>query len=347
MSTIAASAAATPVQAAASPASGATNTQAPAPKKHHGFGFADLIDIINPLQHIPIISTIYRRLTGDEIGSVAKVAGGALYGGLIGLGLSVADVAVEEVTGEDTGDHVMDMLGIKSHEDKPTAVASAPSDSASAQAVPLPVIAPATSEADARTWFPAHPAGSARTAALSGKAVSETKGAPEAAAAVQAQAAAAGQASPEGKALEAAPSATTLTNAKAAPALSATMDGAPAAPDAPRAATAKPAAGSVPQMDQATFDALMRTLNNGKSIATAEASGSGVPDRKKKDQAHPADLTPAPSTASAQSSAAPVQAAKGYDNALKAMSAALDRYQAAGGRIPPTVTVPRFVPSAH
>ena len=32
-----------------------------------GFGFDDVLDAINPLQHIPIVSTIYRAITGDKI----------------------------------------------------------------------------------------------------------------------------------------------------------------------------------------------------------------------------------------------------------------------------------------
>ena len=32
-----------------------------------GFTFADFLDIINPLQHIPVLSTLYRHLTGDTI----------------------------------------------------------------------------------------------------------------------------------------------------------------------------------------------------------------------------------------------------------------------------------------
>lgn len=42
-----------------------------------GLNFWDFLDIINPLQHIPVISTIYRQITGDEIGAAAKVIGGA------------------------------------------------------------------------------------------------------------------------------------------------------------------------------------------------------------------------------------------------------------------------------
>jgi hypothetical protein len=68
--------------------------------------FKDLIDIINPLQHIPIINTIYRELTGDEPGAVSRVAGGALYGGVIGLALASADTAFADTTGKDVGETI-------------------------------------------------------------------------------------------------------------------------------------------------------------------------------------------------------------------------------------------------
>lgn len=64
-------------------------------------GFADFLDLINPLQHIPIVSTIYRALTGDEIGPGARFAGGALFGGPLGL-VSAGFVAVAEEIGGET-----------------------------------------------------------------------------------------------------------------------------------------------------------------------------------------------------------------------------------------------------
>ncbi len=79
----------------------------PAGKGGKGFSFADLIDVINPLQHIPVVSSIYRRITGDEMGNPARIAGGALFGGVIGLATSVADAIVDKATGSDIGDHVM------------------------------------------------------------------------------------------------------------------------------------------------------------------------------------------------------------------------------------------------
>ncbi|MDP2124178.1 MAG: hypothetical protein Q8J92_07335 [Parvibaculum sp.] len=62
--------------------------------------FNDLIDTLNPLQHIPVVSEIYRGLTGDAISPQARVAGGALYGGPIGLVVSVASLAIAGGTGE-------------------------------------------------------------------------------------------------------------------------------------------------------------------------------------------------------------------------------------------------------
>ena len=34
----------------------------------NGFSFHDLLDTINPLQHLPVVSTIYRAITGDRPG---------------------------------------------------------------------------------------------------------------------------------------------------------------------------------------------------------------------------------------------------------------------------------------
>lgn len=74
------------------------------------FSFWDLVDIINPLQHIPVVSTLYRHVTGDEIGFVAKLAGGALMGGALGLAGSFIDVAIEDNSGADIGEHVYAFL---------------------------------------------------------------------------------------------------------------------------------------------------------------------------------------------------------------------------------------------
>lgn len=69
-------------------------------KVEENMTFSDFIDVINPLQHIPIFSTIYRLITGDEISLGARLAGGALYGGALGVAAASLIAAFEEVTGE-------------------------------------------------------------------------------------------------------------------------------------------------------------------------------------------------------------------------------------------------------
>jgi len=108
-----------------SPASGAEQITVSAPKsdsqksdglKSDGQGegfFHHLLDVINPLQHLPVIGTIYRAITGEHIGPVEKVMGDTLYGGLWGAASSVADLAFEGVTGKSLEDTV---LGWFSHD---------------------------------------------------------------------------------------------------------------------------------------------------------------------------------------------------------------------------------------
>lgn len=95
------------------PKAGAVESETPPETGGHAkafagdeFSFWDLVDVINPLQHIPVVSTLYRHLTGDEIGFVAKLAGAALLGGPIGLAGSFVDVAIEDNSGRDIGEHL-------------------------------------------------------------------------------------------------------------------------------------------------------------------------------------------------------------------------------------------------
>jgi hypothetical protein len=93
------------------------------PKDDDGFSFGDFLDIINPLQHIPVVSTIYRKLTGDTIKPFERLAGDTLYGGLWGAVSSVANLAFEQVTGKDFGDMALAM--VLGDDKKDTAVAAA------------------------------------------------------------------------------------------------------------------------------------------------------------------------------------------------------------------------------
>jgi hypothetical protein len=102
-----------------------------------GLSFGDLIDIVNPLQHLPIISTLYRAITGDTIGTPEKIAGDTLYGGIYGFVGSLADTAFQAITGKNVGDTVLAFLSGRS-DSSSTAVASAPASVTPATAISLP-----------------------------------------------------------------------------------------------------------------------------------------------------------------------------------------------------------------
>ena len=63
--------------------------------------FKDVLDTLNPLQHIPVISSLYQSLTGDKPTPGAQIIGGALFGGALGLVGSVANTIVQTQTGTD------------------------------------------------------------------------------------------------------------------------------------------------------------------------------------------------------------------------------------------------------
>ncbi|MCB9982926.1 MAG: hypothetical protein H6861_04510 [Rhodospirillales bacterium] len=65
------------------------------------FSFGDLIDMINPLHHLPVVGHVYRELTGDEIKPIGKIMGGAIFGGPLGAASGLANVIVEYETGKD------------------------------------------------------------------------------------------------------------------------------------------------------------------------------------------------------------------------------------------------------
>ena len=72
-----------------------------------GFTFLDFLDIINPLQHIPVIGTLYREITGDTLDPGSRVLGGTLFMGPVGTVVSLANVLIDDATGKDMGEHVM------------------------------------------------------------------------------------------------------------------------------------------------------------------------------------------------------------------------------------------------
>lgn len=73
------------------------------------FGFGDLVDMVNPLQHIPLVNSVYRSVTGDEIKPISRIIGGAVFGGPLGAASGVANVVVEAETGKDITGNIVSM----------------------------------------------------------------------------------------------------------------------------------------------------------------------------------------------------------------------------------------------
>ncbi|MDD4617261.1 MAG: hypothetical protein PHW76_09190 [Alphaproteobacteria bacterium] len=92
--------------------------------------FDDFLDMINPLQHIPGVSSIYRAVANEDINPVSRIAGDTLYGGAFGVasaGISalcaLGDEAVAANNGGEsaTGAFMTALLG--GEKDKPVQVA--------------------------------------------------------------------------------------------------------------------------------------------------------------------------------------------------------------------------------
>jgi len=125
----------------AAPAPSAHEAKGFSPWQNGNFGFGDFIDVINPLQHIPIVATIYRNLSGDQIGMAPRVIGGALWGRIGGFVAGIINSAVEWFTGKDIGDHIY--TAIRGTSDA-SAVAHAPPPKPRSSAPEITEAAPAT-----------------------------------------------------------------------------------------------------------------------------------------------------------------------------------------------------------
>lgn len=71
------------------------------------FGFFDLIDMVNPLQHIPVIGSVYRKITGDEIKPVSRIIGGAAFGGPLGAASGMVNAVAQWGTGKDLTSNIL------------------------------------------------------------------------------------------------------------------------------------------------------------------------------------------------------------------------------------------------
>ncbi len=87
---------------------------------HESFKFRDVVDIVNPLHHVPIVNMVYRGITSDELHPMSQIIGGALYGGPVGAVTGTANAITKMQTGKDIGDHALSMAGLNITRPSPT-----------------------------------------------------------------------------------------------------------------------------------------------------------------------------------------------------------------------------------
>ena len=130
------------------------------------FTFDDFLDIINPLHHLPVISSIYREMTGDQISPHARIIGGGIFGGGSGFVAAIANAISEEATGRDLGDNLMAAVFGEDEGDAETVAArtapgaksdQGPSPSPAAPVAEGPAVQDLPSEPDVSSVAAPHP----------------------------------------------------------------------------------------------------------------------------------------------------------------------------------------------
>jgi hypothetical protein len=78
---------------------------AAAGSEESGFDFRDVLSMLNPLQYLPVLGSIYRAVTGDTIPEAVRDIGSlvvsGLWGGPMGVAISAATTALEKLAGID------------------------------------------------------------------------------------------------------------------------------------------------------------------------------------------------------------------------------------------------------
>lgn len=75
-----------------------------------GLTFESFLDTVNPLQQLPVVSSIYRAVVDDPISTGSRLAGGALFGGPLGFASALVNTVVEDISGKDIGANVLSVL---------------------------------------------------------------------------------------------------------------------------------------------------------------------------------------------------------------------------------------------
>ena len=165
------------IYAAATPAAGGSTPNL-AWKDGSSFSFHDVLDTLNPLQHLPLIGTLYRWITGDEPGDVARMVGDGIYGGPIGFVTGAVSAAVRDETGKDPGEMVMALVSGEDSTPAKVAGTGAPAKVAGtgAPAKPAHASAPAAAASAPTASAPAPAAAAVAAAATPPAAAAATPG---------------------------------------------------------------------------------------------------------------------------------------------------------------------------
>lgn len=104
-------------------------------------GFKDVLDLINPLEHLPIISNVYHAIVGESTAKPAvKLVGDAVYGGPLGMLSGGVDAIIKQASGKDMVETVAGWFG---HEKSTDGI-----DTKLADAAIQPGAAPANADAN-------------------------------------------------------------------------------------------------------------------------------------------------------------------------------------------------------
>ena len=101
----------------------------------------DALDMVNPLQQIPLVGDIYRTLSGDKISGLARVAGGFLWGGFAG-GFSAAVTAAYAEANNDQSPSEQMVAALFGTDDAPAPPEAAPPTMLAAVTPETPAAAP-------------------------------------------------------------------------------------------------------------------------------------------------------------------------------------------------------------
>lgn len=114
-----------------------------------GAGIEDVVDALNPLNHIPFVNTLYEQATGHTASTASKLIGGALIGGPIGFLAALGNVIFEQETGHSAAGAVVAALtGEETAASTQVAAVETPSDTSAIETPVAEVLPPAPKQAE-------------------------------------------------------------------------------------------------------------------------------------------------------------------------------------------------------